>query len=118
MGLRGAIPKQRLLAGKACIFTRHSPKPMATKELVLEKPALKDKTDEGLKLILWNDDFNTFDWVIESLMKVCEHTPEQAEQCAWLVHTKGKYAVKHGSKDYLLPRKRALELRGLTATIE
>ena len=50
-----------------------------------------------LHLVLYNDDFNTFDHVIESLINVCHHTPEQAEQCAIIVHHKGRYEVKSGS---------------------
>lgn len=88
----------------------------SVKELVLEE--LRTDTSEAKKLVLYNDDHNTFDWVIDSLMDVCDHTAEQAEQCAWFVHFKGRYAVKNGSFDDLLPRRRALEDRGLTATVE
>lgn len=94
----------------------------AAKELTIERPQVglmtEEENREGYKLVLYNDDVNTFDWVIESLMKICDHTHEQAEQSAWIIHTKGKYAVKHGSLDYLLPRRRALEDRGLSAVIE
>ena len=48
-------------------------------------------------LIVWNDEVNTFDWVIDTLVDICGHEREQAEQCAMLIHTKGKYAVKNGS---------------------
>ena len=65
-----------------------------------------------------NDDFNTFDFVINSLVKVCNHAPEQAEQCAYIVHYKGKCQVKIGEYDKLLPMKDALQDRGLTVTIE
>jgi ATP-dependent Clp protease adaptor protein ClpS len=95
---------------------------MGVKELTIERPVTADDSTvldrEGYKLILYNDDVNTFEWVISSLMEICDHTQEQAEQCAWFIHTKGKYAVKHGSMDYLLPRRRALEDRGLSAVIE
>jgi len=56
-------------------------------------------------LIVHNDDVNTFDWVIESLMDICKHTFEQAEQCSLLIHFQGKYAVKHGQMDELKPMK-------------
>jgi ATP-dependent Clp protease adaptor protein ClpS len=69
------------------------------------------------KLILFNDHVNTFEWVIESLVQVCDHTPEQAEQCAFIVHSKGKYAVLVGSYDFLSPRCEALGNRGLTVEI-
>lgn len=69
-------------------------------------------------LIVWNDDVNTFDHVIESLMEVCEHTPQQAEQCAMFIHHKGKYGVKKGSFDFLRPKAEALIDRGIQATID
>ena len=58
-----------------------------------EKKALNNER----KLILFNDDFNTFDFVIESLIEVCNHQPEQAEQCAIITHFKGKCVIKTGS---------------------
>jgi ATP-dependent Clp protease adaptor protein ClpS len=69
-------------------------------------------------LIVWNDEVNTFDHVIDSLVDVCEHSPEQAEQCAMLIHHKGKYGVKKGSFDFLRPRAEALINRGIQATID
>ncbi len=69
-------------------------------------------------LIVWNDEVNTFDWVIETLMDVCYHEREQAEQSAWLIHTKGKYAVKNGSSDILKPMCEAIVERGIGATVE
>lgn len=70
------------------------------------------------KLIVWNDDINSFDWVIESLVSVCNHTEEQATQCAWIIHTKGKYAVKSGALSEMRPMREALVERGLQATVE
>ena len=69
-------------------------------------------------LIVWNDDVNTFYHVIESLIDVCEHSPEQAEQCAMIIHHKGKYSVKKGSFDILQPKAEALINRGIQATID
>ncbi|MCB0699481.1 MAG: ATP-dependent Clp protease adaptor ClpS [Chitinophagales bacterium] len=69
-------------------------------------------------LIVWNDDVNTFDHVIESLVDICEHSPEQAEQCALFIHHKGKYGVKKGSFDFLHPKAEALIDRGIQATID
>jgi len=69
-------------------------------------------------LIVWNDDVNTFDWVIDSLMDICDHTPEQAEQCALLIHYKGKCGVKKGSFDDLRPKAEALIDRGIQATVD
>jgi len=68
-------------------------------------------------IVLHNDDVNTFDFVIASLIEVCQHTPEQAEQCTWLVHFKGKCEVKTGSFDFLEPMCTALLERGLSAEI-
>ena len=70
------------------------------------------------RLIVWNDEVNTFEWVIETLIEVCKHTEEQAEQCALLIHTKGKYAVKQGDYDTLKPMCDAITERGIGATIE
>jgi ATP-dependent Clp protease adaptor protein ClpS len=69
-------------------------------------------------LIIYNDDVNTFDWVIQSLMDVCNHTNEQSEQLAMLIHFKGKATVKTGQFDVLHPLKDALVDRGLSAVIE
>jgi ATP-dependent Clp protease adaptor protein ClpS len=69
-------------------------------------------------LIVWNDDVNTFDWVIESLIDVCGHSTEQAEQCAIIIHNSGKYAVKKGSFDYLKPKAEELINRDIQATID
>ncbi|WP_407520512.1 ATP-dependent Clp protease adaptor ClpS [Lacibacter sp. MH-610] len=87
-----------------------------TKELT-ETEVLTD-TEEPCSLVVWNDEVNTFEWVIETLMDVCKHTEEQAEQCAWLIHYKGKYAVKNGSYDKLKPMCDEITDRGIGATVE
>lgn len=69
-------------------------------------------------LIVWNDDVNTFDWVIESLVDICEHEHIQAEQCALIIHHKGKCGVKKGTFDELRPKAEALIDRGIQATID
>ena len=74
--------------------------------------------DHLYSLIVWNDEVNTFEWVIETLIQVCHHTQEQAEQCAFLVHTKGKYAVKKGSYETLKPQCDAITERAIGATLE
>jgi ATP-dependent Clp protease adaptor protein ClpS len=74
--------------------------------------------DEGNSLILHNDDVNTFEFVIESLIDVCKHTSEQAEQCTYLIHYKGKCDVKKGSFEFLRPMRLELVERGLNATID
>lgn len=71
-----------------------------------------------LNLIVWNDDVNTFEWVIETLVEICKHTHEQAEQCAFIIHFHGKYAVKQGDYETLKPMREAITERGINATIE
>ena len=68
-------------------------------------------------LIVFNDDVNTFEHVIETLIKVCKHTPEQAEQCTLLIHYKGKCAVKKGSYEELRPMREAICEVGIDAKI-
>jgi ATP-dependent Clp protease adaptor protein ClpS len=75
-------------------------------------------TEDPFSLIVWNDEVNTFEWVIETLVDVCGHSIEQAEQCAMIIHTKGKYAVKQGAYDELKPICDAITDRGIGATIE
>ena len=77
-----------------------------------------EDTEKEHHIILYNDDVNTFDHVIDMLIAVCEHTPEQAEQCAIIVHYKGKCSVKTGSYEDLKPRCTALLEAGLSAEIE
>jgi ATP-dependent Clp protease adaptor protein ClpS len=74
--------------------------------------------DEPYNLIVWNDEVNTFEWVIETLVEVCGHSTEQAEQCAYIIHYQGKYAVKQGAYDDLKPQCDAITDRGIGATIE
>ena len=75
------------------------------------------EVSDGFHIILFNDDVNTFDWVIHSLVEVCEHAPEQAEQCAYIIHHRGKCDVKDGSYEELEPMCTALLERGLSAEI-
>jgi ATP-dependent Clp protease adaptor protein ClpS len=69
-------------------------------------------------LMVYNDDVNTFDHVIESLVDVCDHSEEQAEQCAMMVHFKGRASVRQGHFNKLNPMKTALTDRGINAVIE
>jgi ATP-dependent Clp protease adaptor protein ClpS len=69
-------------------------------------------------LIIWNDEVNTFDWVIESLIEICKHTPDQAEQCALFIHYQGRYAVKKGDFNTLRIMCEALIDRGINSTID
>ena len=79
---------------------------------------VEEAIDSPFHLIVWNDEVNTFEWVIESLIEICQHSYEQAEQCAYIIHFKGKYAVKHGTYDDLKPMCDAITERGIGATIE
>jgi ATP-dependent Clp protease adaptor protein ClpS len=79
---------------------------------------VKEKTEDVLDIVLYNDDVNTFDFVIESLIRYCDHDPIQAEQCTFLVHYTGKCAVKKGSFKDLKPICSALLEQGLTAEIQ
>ena len=78
----------------------------------------EETTVDVRKLIIHNDDHNTFEWVIETLIRVCRHSAEQAEQCSYIIHSKGKYAVKHGTYNTLRPMKEAIAERGINVTIE
>ncbi|MCH5596598.1 ATP-dependent Clp protease adaptor ClpS [Niabella ginsengisoli] len=84
----------------------------------LEDVEVMTDTASTCQLIVWNDEVNTFDWVIETLMEVCGHSFEQAEQCSLFIHFKGKYAVKEGEYDKLKPLCEAILERGINATVE
>ncbi|WP_111683405.1 ATP-dependent Clp protease adaptor ClpS [Winogradskyella tangerina] len=81
-------------------------------ELLLKEDVLKQN-----EIVLFNDDVNTFDHVIDTLIYACDHTPEQAEQCSIIVHYKGKCTVKTGSYEDLKPRCSKLLQAGLSAEI-
>ncbi|MBN4072767.1 ATP-dependent Clp protease adaptor ClpS [Crocinitomix catalasitica] len=82
-----------------------------------EKVEASVDIDGGKSLVIYNDDVNTFDHVIESLVKVCRHEMVQAEQCTWIIHYNGKCSVKEGQMAKLRPLRRALSERGLDAKI-
>jgi len=86
-------------------------------EISEETDVLEDQ-DYTNKLVVLNDDVNTFEHVIITLMKVCQHSMEQAEQCAFIIHTKGKCSVKEGSFAELVPMKSAITDAGLWAKID
>lgn len=85
---------------------------------VLEEIQLDELLTETRKLVLYNDDVNTFDFVIDCLINICKHEVEQAEQCALLVHFKGKAIVKEDSFEKLSVMCEALLDKGLSATVE
>lgn len=89
----------------------------------LEEVLVEDEvTDEGIgemaQLVVYNDDFNTFDWVIQCFIEILNHSKTQAEQLAMIIHFKGKATVKTAPKNVLKPKKDALIDRGLSAVIE
>jgi ATP-dependent Clp protease adaptor protein ClpS len=90
----------------------------STEEDVAEDIALETVTTEGWNLVLYNDEHNTFDHVIEMLISICNHEALQAEQCALMVHFKGKCAVLSGTYDELEPKCSKLLSADLTAEIE
>lgn len=90
---------------------------MSTKEKYSEDLLLEEEVRKQNEIILYNDEVNTFDHVIECLINTCEHTPEQAEQCSIIVHYKGKCTVKTGEYEDLKPRCSKLLDAGLSAEI-
>ncbi len=90
---------------------------MSTKEKVLEKVVVKESVSFDNEIVMYNDDVNTFDHVIDTLIRVCNHTSEQAEQCSLIVHYKGKCTVKTGSIKELTPQCLQLLEAGLSAEI-
>jgi ATP-dependent Clp protease adaptor protein ClpS len=88
------------------------------KEKALHKDDHLKREGEPGSLILYNDDINTFDHVIKSLVEICGHDPVQAEQCAMIVHFKGRCDVKTGIPDVLCAMSRALNSKGLKSKVE
>lgn len=86
---------------------------------VLEEICVEELVDTDLekRLIVFNDDVNSFDHVIETLIDVCSHSAEQAEQCTMIIHYKGKCTVKTGVFDELAPMKNDICRRGISATV-
>ena len=90
---------------------------MSTKEKVLEEVLTDESTSFNNEIVLYNDEVNTFDHVIDTLIRVCSHTPEQAGQCSLIVHYKGKCTVKSGEYKDLKPQCTQLLEAGLSAEI-
>ncbi len=90
---------------------------MGTKEKYQEEVDVAEKEAYEHQIVLFNDDVNTFDHVVETLIGVCDHTLEQAEQCSIIVHYKGKCTVKTGSYEDLKPRCTKLLQADLSAEI-
>ena len=94
-------------------FSSISPKPWEIIEADIDTALAT-----SYSLVVWNDEVNTFEWVIETLIEVCGQNKEQAEQCALFIHHKGKYAVKSGDYDTLKPMCNSITERGIGATVE
>lgn len=93
-------------------------KPSRQEEVEVLELEDTDTGDTSLKdLVVFNDDINTFDHVIRTLIEVCEHTHEQAEQCTLIIHYKGKCAVKKGTFEHLAPMRNAICDRGISAEV-
>lgn len=90
---------------------------MDTKRKKQEEFDMLEELEQQHELVLFNDDVNTFDFVIDSLISICEHTDEQAHQCTLIVHYKGKCTVKTGELSDLKPRCSKLLELGLSAEI-
>ncbi len=90
---------------------------MSTREEISEELLLEEETVQQNEIVLFNDEVNTFDHVINTLMSVCEHSPEQAEQCSLIVHYNGKCTVKTGEYEELKPKCSKLLQAGLSAEI-
>ena len=88
-----------------------------TEEVVVKKKAVKSKKGHLVRIIVYNDDHNSFDWVIQCFVEILGHTFEQAEQLSLIIHFKGKACVKRGTRKELKPLKDALVERGLSAVI-
>ncbi len=90
---------------------------MGTQRKYQEAFSVLEEQEDLHEIILFNDAVNTFEHVIEMLIKVCEHTPEQAEQCSIIVHNNGKCIVKTGDYSDLKPRCTKLLEAGLSAEL-
>lgn len=100
-----------------CTFYKERVEIMSTEEKYKEEVDVLEQELLNNQIVLFNDEVNTFDHVINTLMYACDHTPEQAEQCSIIVHYKGKCTVKTGPLDELKPRCSMLLEAGLSAEI-
>lgn len=83
-----------------------------------ETEVLEETVETELRsLVVFNDDVNTFDWVIDTLIEVCDHTPHQAEQCTIIIHFKGKCRVKEGEFEELAAMRTEICRRGISAEV-
>lgn len=89
-------------------------------EIDIEVQVVTEEEIKDLKiwsLVVFNDDVNTFEHVIDTLVSVCKHEPHQAEQCAWIIHFKGKCSVDSGDWEDLAAKRNAIVQRGISAEV-
>lgn len=91
---------------------------MSTQSKKQTKAKAETISNQPYRLILGNDDYNSFEWVIKCLKEICNHEQNQAEQCAFIVHTRGKCDVKYGDEETISKMKNKLRSAGLCATME
>tara|TARA_B100000809_G_scaffold136817_1_gene134341 strand:- start:1415 stop:1684 length:270 start_codon:yes stop_codon:yes gene_type:complete len=82
-----------------------------------EEVLLEEQLTDTHDLVVYNDEVNSFDHVIETLMSICEHSPEQAEQCTWIIHHNGKCAVKNGEFEFLKELRTLICAKGISAEV-
>ena len=82
-----------------------------------EEVLLEEQITDVHDLVVYNDEVNTFDHVIETLMNICEHSPEQAEQCTLIIHHKGKCSVKNGEFEFLKELRALICQKGISAEV-
>jgi ATP-dependent Clp protease adaptor protein ClpS len=88
--------------------------PLIDTDILLDEVVVEAKV---YNLVVYNDDVNTFDYVINTLVEVCQHSNEQAEQCTLIIHYKGKCTVKKGEYEELVPMRNAICNRGISAEL-
>jgi len=95
---------------------KYTMKPAPELDILVEEEVILDDV-KLYSLVVFNDDINTFEHVIDTLIEYCGHTFEQAEQCTLIIHFKGKCAVKNGDFEELTPIRKAITDRGISAEI-
>ena len=87
------------------------------KQQLQPSDSTSESVSSGMELVLFNDDVNSFDYIIDSLIEVCDHEPDQAEQCAMVAHFKGKCGIKSGTFSELTPMNNELNSRGISTVL-
>jgi ATP-dependent Clp protease adaptor protein ClpS len=108
----------KVFSNNDTIFAFHMETQRNIETLTLDEVDVLEDDTFSFQLIVWNDDINSFEWVIKTLVDVCKHEIEQAEQCTMLIHFKGKCSVKSGPYDDLKLMCDGITDRGIGATVE